>query len=222
MKILFFDAETVPQTKSFDELPEEAQKLWTDIATRKLGYENATPEEISEAYWERGALYAEFGKIVCISIGAYHEGQFLTKSFAGDDEVQIITDFFDTITRKYSSGASFCGHNIKGFDVKFICRRAIMLGIKIPPIFNPIGKKPYEVPFLDTMEMWKFGDYRDFTSLKLLCHALGVKTPKDDIDGSQVKEVYYTDKNINRIITYCEKDVVAEKECYEKLVQLGL
>lgn len=218
-QILFFDAETVPIVESFDLLDPDGQAIWADIAKRKiLRNDLATDEEIADLFWDRAALYPEFGKIVCISVGAYHNGEFVTKSYIGD-EVDILAGFFETVENKYNTTNSFfCGHNIKNFDVKFICRKARMFGISIPNRFNALGKKPWELPHLDTMELWRFGDFKDYTSLKMLCYALGIKTPKDDIDGSQVKDVYYKEDDIKRITTYCEKDVIAEKECYEKIV----
>ena len=119
-------------------------------------------------------------------------------------------DFTNLLTSYFNRGEHLlCGHNAKEFDFPYIARRMIIHGLKVPAKLNLMGKKPWEVPHLDTMEMWKFGDYKHYTSLKLLTHILQIPSPKDDISGADVAQVYYRDNDIDRIARYCEKDVVA-------------
>lgn len=213
--ILFLDIETVPQEENFDRLDSEMQTLW-DQKTQYQRREEFTPEE----FYERAGIWAEFGKIICISVGYFTNKNdirhFRVTSFFGD-EVQILKDFSSLLSNHYNGAQHLlCGHNSKEFDIPFIARRMVINGIKIPQKLNLFGKKPWEIPHLDTLELWKFGDYKHFTSLKLLTKILGIPTPKDDIDGSQVAQVYYVEKDIDRIITYCEKDVIAVAQVFLK------
>jgi len=213
--ILFLDIETVPQEEKFDRLDAEMQTLW-DQKTQYQRREEFTPEE----FYERAGIWAEFGKIICISVGYFTNKNdirhFRVTSFFGD-EVQILKDFSSLLSNHYNGAQHLlCGHNSKEFDIPFIARRMVINGIKIPQKLNLFGKKPWEIPHLDTLELWKFGDYKHFTSLKLLTKILGIPTPKDDIDGSQVAQVYYVGKDIDRIITYCEKDVIAVAQVFLK------
>jgi uncharacterized protein YprB with RNaseH-like and TPR domain len=208
--ILFLDIETVPQYSSYQELPESWKSLW-DI---KAGYIIRNKEaETVESIYPRAGIYAEFGKIICISCGFIQgigdQKRLVIKSFAGNNEQILIHEFADMLKKWSGTEQRFlCGHNGKEFDFPYLCRRMIINGIPIPPILNVSGKKPWEVNHLDTMELWKFGDFKNYTSLNLLAHTLGIPTPKDDIDGSMVWEVYWKEKNLDRIITYCQKDVV--------------
>jgi hypothetical protein len=213
--ILFLDIETVPQEEKFERLDAEMQTLW-DQKTQYQRREEFTPEE----FYERAGIWAEFGKIICISVGYFTNKNdirhFRVTSFFGD-EVQILKDFSSLLSNHYNAAQHLlCGHNSKEFDIPFIARRMVINGIKIPQKLNLFGKKPWEIPHLDTLELWKFGDYKHFTSLKLLTKILGIPTPKDDIDGSQVAQVYYVEKDIDRIITYCEKDVIAVAQVFLK------
>lgn len=213
--ILFLDIETVPQNASFDMLNDDMKALW-DKKTSSSRNDDETPADV----YSKAGLYAEFGKIACISVGfitTSSTGEYVirTKSFAGDDEHALLTDFATLLHRAYNSSEStLCGHNIKEFDVPFIARRMLINGIHLPNILNIQGKKPWEINFIDTMEIWRFGDYRNYTSLNLLTHIFGIPTPKDDIDGSQVADVYYNQHDIKRITTYCEKDVVATAQLF--------
>ena len=227
-KIMFLDIETVPQKGSFEELSDEMAHLWKEKFAALQKYlsekhgENITPEE---AFCTNGGIYAEFGKIVCISVGFIYyknnETFFRTKSFAGDDEVLILQEFAQLINENWTTKEhTFCGHNIKEFDIPYICRRMIINNITIPKLLNVGGKKPWEVSFFDTLELWKFGDKKSYTSLKLLDAVLGIAAPKDDIDGSQVAQVYYSEKNMERISTYCQKDVLATAQVFLRLNQL--
>lgn len=206
--ILFLDIETVPEEENFNVLDETKKSLF-DQKTKYQRKEDFTPEE----FYERAGIWAEFGKIICISVGYFtFKGDirhFRVTSFFGD-EVKILKDFSNLLNNHFSQPQHIlCGHNAKEFDFPFIARRMIIHQLPIPMKLNLFGKKPWEVPHLDTMELWKFGDYKTFTSLKLLTNVLGIQSPKDDIDGSEVAHTYYVEKDIDRIITYCEKDVIA-------------
>lgn len=208
--ILFLDIETAPQYPGYQALPDDWKALWDTKANALLRhYEGETNETI----YPRAGIYAEFGKIICISCGVIQGGgadkKFVLKSFYGDDERILLVEFCEMLN-KWSGGEprQLCAHNGKEFDFPYICRRLIIHDLPIPSLLNMAGKKPWEVNHLDTMELWKFGDFKNFTSLNLLAHALGIPTPKDDIDGSMVWKVYWEEKNLQRIVTYCQKDVV--------------
>lgn len=224
-KIMFLDIETVPQVSDFDKLSKEISHLWEEkfsLIQKRMPEkysDNTTP---SEAFGNSAGIYAEFGKIVCISVGFIHlrglEMHFRVKSFAGDDEKKILTDFLQLIKKFCTTPEhTFCGHNIKEFDIPYICRRMLINGLELPSILQISGKKPWEITFIDTLELWKFGDYKNYTSLKVLTAIFGIPTPKDDIDGSQVAEVYYKEKDINRIAHYCQKDVVATAQVFLRM-----
>ena len=208
-KILFLDIETVPENEQFDALSEEMQELYA----KKTSYQRKdefTPEE----FYDRAGIWAEFGMIVCISVGYFVKRstggkEFRVTSFSGD-EVALLKEFKALVDTHFNGkNHVLCAHNGKEFDFPFIARRMLIKGIELPAKLNLFGKKPWEVPHLDTMELWKFGDYKHFTSLKLLTHILGIPSPKTDIDGSEVGKVFYEEKNIDRIVQYCERDVVA-------------
>ncbi|MDG1476156.1 MAG: 3'-5' exonuclease [Vicingaceae bacterium] len=208
-KILFLDIETVAQQPDFSELSDDFKRHWARKANF-ISKEEESPEDI----YERAGIYAEFGKIVCISVGfiktEFGKNTLRLKSFANDDESKLLTDFFELLNKHYNyRDALLCAHNGKEFDFPYIARRALVNGIKIPEILDLAGKKPWEVNHLDTLQLWKFGDYKNYTSLSLLTTIFNIPTPKDDIDGSMVNEVYWKDKDLNRIAVYCEKDVIA-------------
>jgi hypothetical protein len=211
--ILFIDIETVPEQQHYDQLDEDLRQFWE----QKTQYQRK--DEISaEAFYERAGIWAEFGKIITISVGYFVNKadirNFRVTSFWGDEK-KILTDFSNLLTTHFNGPQHLlCGHNAKEFDIPFIARRMIINSISLPSKLNLFGKKPWEVPHLDTLELWKFGDYKHFTSLKLLTKVLGVPSPKDDIDGSEVARVYYEEKDIDRIITYCEKDVIAVAQIF--------
>ncbi len=206
--LVFLDIETVPQTASFDDLQEATQKLW-----EKKSSFFRTPEQTGADVYQRAGIYAEFGKIICISVGLVHVDQGVKKirlkSFAGKDEKQLLIDF-SLLLKALSAkkNYSLCAHNGKEFDFPYIARRMLILGIDLPLILDTAGKKPWEVAHVDTMELWKFGDFKNYTSLELLAHIFGIPSPKNDIDGSMVATVFYEDDDLPRISTYCEKDVV--------------
>lgn len=204
-KILFLDIETVSKVATYSELSEAEQELWSK-KSKFLQKEDQTPESI----YGQSAIYAEFGKIVCISVGyIIHHEELRIKSFYGDNEKNLLEEFAEMLILHFSGhGHLLCAHNGKEFDFPYICRRMLINGIKLPPLLDIAGKKPWEVQHLDTMELWKFGDYKHYTALNLLAHVFDIPTPKDDIDGSQVGKVYWQDKDLARIVTYCQKDVV--------------
>lgn len=207
-KILFLDIETVPQHPSLSDLSEEEQFFWQKKALR-LYEEGMSDEDL----YQKAGIFAEFGKIICISVAFVRpkDGTFemRVRSFAGDDERKILSDFMDLVNKYYSSKKIyFCAHNGKEFDFPFIARRALINGIQVPLTLDSRGQKPWEVQHLDTLDLWRFGDYKNYTSLALLAHVFGISTPKDDIDGSQVCNVYWKDNDLQRIVTYCQKDVI--------------
>lgn len=213
--ILFLDIETVPEHANYDEVDESVKELWG----KKTKYQRKE-EFTSEEFYERAGIWAEFGKIICISVGYFvandSERNFRITSYSGDEK-QILLDFKGLLDNHFSKPYHLlCAHNGKEFDFPFIARRMVIHQIELPNALNLFGKKPWEIPHLDTLELWKFGDYKHYTSLKLLTSILGVPSPKDDIDGSQVAEVYYKEKNLDRIIDYCEKDTIAVAQVFLK------
>jgi len=214
--ILFLDIETVPQYRSFAELPEDQQQLYAD----KTAYQRK--DEISaEDFYPKAGIWAEFGKIICISAGFITqrngEEQLRITSFHGEEQ-RILTDFTQLVEEYFNQSQSLlCAHNGKEFDFPYIARRMLINGMSLPNKLQLFGKKPWEVPHIDTLELWKFGDYKHYTSLKLLASVFGIPSPKDDIDGSQVRDVFYEEQNIDRIITYCEKDVVTLTQVFLKM-----
>ncbi len=207
--IMFLDIETVPQAPSFEKLDPVLQVLW-----EKKSSFFRSPEQSAEEVYERAGIYSEFGKIVCISVGFINEKNpfsFRIKSFYGDNEKTLLSEFSDVLVKFSKSGkeALLCAHNGREFDFPYIARRMIINRLVIPDKLDNAGKKPWEIKLLDTMDLWKFGDYKNYTSLDLLTSILGIPSPKDDIDGSMVAGLYYGEKDIARIVRYCEKDVLS-------------
>lgn len=218
--ILFLDIETVPQYSSYMELPEAWKDLW-DIKAGYLMRNNE--EETFESLYSRAGIYAEFGKIICISCGfisgSDDQKKLTIKSFSGENEAILLTEF-SRMLKNWGAfeGRYICAHNGKEFDFPYLCRRMIINNVPIPPLLNTSGKKPWEVCHLDTMDMWKFGDFKSYTSLNLLAHALGIPSPKDDIDGSMVGDVYWKSKDLERIACYCEKDVITVAQVLLRMI----
>lgn len=217
--ILFLDIETVPAEENFSDLPEVMQDLWSAKASQRYGNSEKTPDEL----YRHAAIFAEFGKVICISCGFFQavegERKFRIKSFAGPDEFVLLQDFANLLDQFFGGAQHrLCAHNGKEFDYPFLSRRMLISGIKLPGILNTPGKKPWEVNHLDTLDLWKFGDYKNYTSLKLLTHIFNIPTPKDDIDGSMIRDVYYEENDLERIVTYCQKDVVAVARLYLKFM----
>lgn len=223
-KILFLDIETVPEVYKFSELDEKTGELYLQKNRYLIERDELSNDEI----YERAGVFAEFGKIVCISVGVVRtnslgEKTITMKSYASHDEHKLLQDFGEMLTKSYNAPHhSMCGHNAKEFDFPFIARRMLLNSIDIPNILDIAGKKPWEVNLLDTMELWKFGDYKHYTSIALLCHIFKVPTPKDDISGADVARVYYEEDDLDRITVYCEKDVIALIQLFLKFRNEGL
>ncbi len=214
--LLVLDIETVSQKKTFDELDEEWQELWA----RKAGALN-NPEIVPSKIYDRAAIYAEFGKIVCIGLGIFHaidgELHLKVKSIHGDDEHSLLQEFANLLDSKFNGPKhQLVAHNGKEFDFPYLCRRMLINGIQIPSILDTSGKKPWETSFIDTMEMWKFGDYKNYTSLNVLAKCFGIPSPKDDIDGSMVGHTYWQQNDLERIAVYCKKDIVTTAQLLMK------
>lgn len=209
--ILFIDIETVPIHYQYNELAESTRELWD----KKMLYaKDGSPEEL----YAKAGIFAEFAKVVCIGLGYMSGGKFRVKAIAGDDEKEILTEFSQLLNQHfYKDEHVLCAHNGKEFDYPFLCRRLLVNKLPLPKLLQIQGFKPWNVKHLDTMELWRFGDIKNFTSLNLLAHIFNVPSPKDDIDGSQIAQVYYEEKNLERIKTYCVKDVVTLARIYQCL-----
>lgn len=218
--VLYIDIETVAQYKTFNDAPESIRTIWEKKCVKNEYLNNI---ETWKAYESKAAIFAEYGKIVCISVGYYNKSkdEYRIKSFANDDEKQLLEEFrmfcFD-LKKKYI----FCGHNIKEFDIPYLCRRFLIQRMPIPAILNFQDKKPWEIDLIDTMQLWKFGDYKNYTSLETLTTIFNIPTPKSDIDGSQVGDVYWIDNNLKRIVEYCQNDVKALIQLHRVLHQKDL
>ena len=216
--ILVIDIETVPLHEHYDALNPTWKKLWD----KKANMLDKGAGKTAAEWYERAGIYAEFGKIICIAFGAYfYEGKTLKvkiKSLQNDDEKFLLEEFADFLETNFNkTNQLLCAHNGKEFDYPYICRRMLVNGIKIPSILDISEKKPWEVPHLDTMEMWKFGDYKSFTSLDLMAALFEIPSPKDDIDGSQVGAIYWKEGDLDRIAHYCKKDVATTARLLAKL-----
>lgn len=213
--ILFLDIETVPLTYKYTELDENSKQLWD----AKWKY---AKDESPEALYGKSGIYAEFAKIICIGLGYFHQGKFRVTCLANDNEKELLYEFRQLVEKHFNKPYhKLCAHNGKEFDFPFLCRRFIINELGLPDILKIQGLKPWEVRHLDTMEMWKFGDYKNFTSLNLLAHVFNIPSPKDDIDGSQVSKVYYENKDLEKIKNYCLKDVITLARVYSKFTNSG-
>jgi DNA polymerase elongation subunit (family B) len=217
--ILFLDIETVACTDAYHSLDERLKVQWS----RKAGFlkrdEDITDEEL---FHQRAGIYAEFGKIVCIAVGKLYDTEsgelgLKTKAFFDHDEHKLLTEFKNMLDKIESSAVKLCAHNGKEFDFPYMSRRMLVQDIKLPAALNLAGRKPWEIPHLDTMDLWKFGDYKHYTSLDLLATIFHIPSSKTDIDGSQVNGVYYQEKNLEKIKTYCVSDVVVLTQLYLRM-----
>lgn len=223
--LLVIDIETVPIVQNFNELDENWQQLWTDKISKSL-HEDVT----TEVSWKmRGGIMAEFGKIVCISTGYFYEDEtrnqcFKIKSIANQNEQELLKDFIQLCNKFYQHNKNFVfgGHNIKEFDIPYICRRILINNLPLPEILWLHDRKPWEIKMFDTLSWWKFGDNKNYTSLHLLANVLNIPTSKDDIDGSKVQDVYYIENNLERIVNYCQKDIVVVANIILKFQHLPL
>ena len=206
--ILFLDIETASQYPSYDELPEKWQKLWE----KKSNYLIKEGEDHEDTY-KKAAIYAEFGKVICISVGVYRivnsKPIFRIKSFYGEDEKEVLGQFCELLRKSFTStDYLLCAHNGKEFDFPFLARRILVNQLKLPYLLDIAGRKPWEVQHLDTMQLWKFGDYKHYTSLEVLARLFGIDSPKEEIDGSDVGRLYWEEKDIKRIVKYCQSDTL--------------
>ncbi len=213
--ILFLDIETVPAAPEYSRLSERFQKLWDKKASQLKN----SADELPENLYQRAGIYAEFGKIICIAVGfitqSGNEKNLRIKAFSGHDEKKILSDFFQLLTKRFNSDRyRLCAHNGKEFDYPYLCRRGLVNGLKLPRILDIAGKKPWEIYQIDTMDLWKFGDYKSYTSLDLLTAIFEIPTPKDDITGADVARVYWVENDLDRIVKYCCKDVLSIVQLY--------
>lgn len=221
--ILFLDIETVAAESDFNALDERIKTQWARKASFLKRDEGVTDEEL---FHQRAGIYAEFGKIVCIAVGLLHEGEnkqpaLRIKAYCGHDEASVLKDFAAMLGKMDFERTKLCAHNGKEFDFPYISRRMLINGIQLPALLNLAGRKPWETPHLDTMEMWKFGDYKHYTSLDLLSALFNIPSSKNGMDGSLVNAVYHQEKNIEKIKDYCMRDVVVLTQLYLKMKGLS-
>lgn len=214
-RILFLDIETVPLVYDYKALDEVGKELWD----RKWQYS----KDIDPAQqYQKSGIYAEFAKVIVIGVGYYHEGKFRVKTFAGADEMAVLQNFSHMLQQHFNTNEHLlCAHNGKEFDFPFLCRRYLINNLKLPTLLQIQGKKPWEIKHLDTMEMWKFGDIKNYSSLNLLAHVFGIPSPKDDMDGSMVAKTFYEENNLAKIEKYCLKDVITLARVFNRFIGKG-
>ena len=214
-KILFIDIETVALTYKYNDLDEISKELWN----KKWQYsKDASPEEL----YNKAGIYAEFAKVVCIGLGYYNNNKLRLKAISSENEAELLTQFSELLNTHFNSNTHLlCAHNGKEFDFPFLCRRYLINNLTLPKLLQIQGLKPWEVKHLDTMDLWKFGDIKNYTSLNLLAHVLGLPSPKDEMDGSMVGKTFYEEKNLEKIEKYCKKDVVTLARVYNRFAGLG-
>ena len=224
---LFMDVETVSEKSTFNELSPSKKSLWSHKASQiaKLSWLDVSQQMVEDLYQEKAAIYAEFGKIICISVGMFVRSagkiHFRKKSFYGENENEILVDFIDMVKKNFNNPNKYhiCGHNIREFDVPYICRRSLVNGIKLPGILDISGKKAWQLDYIiDTLQLWKFGDYKHYTSLALMCEVFDIPSPKNSLDGSKVGEAYWKENKLDYIAEYCEQDVEAVAYLLAKMV----
>jgi 3'-5' exonuclease len=214
-KILFLDIETVPLVYKYSDLPENTKELWD----KKWQYNKEVPPD--QQYVKAG-IYAEFAKVVCIGLGFYNQKKFRVKTIAFENEVEILIQFAELLKQHFNSASDLlCAHNGKEFDFPFLCRRFLINNLPLPKTLQLQGLKPWNVHHIDTMDLWKFGDVKNFSSLNLLAHVFGIPSPKDDMDGSLVGKTFYEDKDLGKIEKYCKKDVITLARVYNRFAGLG-
>ena len=208
--LICIDIETVPAWPDFVTMPDELKELYLKKSTR-LKQEGETEEE---QFFNHAGIYAEFGKVICIVLGIFRKEKngyvFRMKTISGDDERNVLMEFSELLGKHYNTADrfQFCGHNIREFDIPYLSRRYLVNRLPLPALLDISGKKPWEVNMIDTLQLWRFGDVKHYTSLKLLALILGIDSPKDDIEGKDVGRVYWKEKDLPRIIQYCRRDVV--------------
>jgi DNA polymerase elongation subunit (family B) len=223
--LFLIDIETVPQVSDFEQLSSSGQKLFFDKISKTV------PENynLNEAYNQKAGILAEFGKVICISTAFFYPDKggricLKIKSISGHDEKALLQEFINLVDKfhNYKPKFFFAGHNIREFDIPFLCRRMIINQIELPAYLHIYGAKPWEIMMVDTLQWWKFGDHKNYTSLDLLASILGIPTSKNDIDGSMVQHVYYKENNLQRIVDYCEQDVVVVARLIQRLKNMPL
>lgn len=225
-KMLYFDVETVPQECTLEDLQRSNPRL-AALWERRIKYYRSSSTDLesesdSEIYIQKASLEPEFSRIVCVSFGSFTEdGGKRFASFSGEDEYSILEKSNKVFNNAIVKGWKLCGHNIKGFDVPCLGKRMIYNGINPSPNLQVWDKKPWEVPFTDTSEIFAFGSWvhQKYLSLDLLACSLGIESPKSEMDGSLVGVTFWKEKNYKKIETYCEADVrtvmsVMEKVCF--------
>ena len=223
--ILFLDIETAGGSARFSDLSENMKELWSIKAKQLKRGEELSIEAVAQLYLDKGAIFSEFSRVVCISVGYFDYGKqktkkFRVKSFFGDNEKEILSHFISLLKAHFDrpNKQAIAGHNIKEFDIPFLCRRMIIHGLKVPKMLDIKGKKPWQVNhLLDTLVLWRFGDYKNYTSLKLLAAVLGIPSPKNDIDGSQIHDTYWNKNDLKRICEYCERDVLTTAKVFLRI-----
>lgn len=222
--VLFLDIETAANVYDYNQLDERLKTQWA----RKANYLKRGDDQTDEmVYQERAGIYAEFGKVVCISVGIFIEGEsgqltLKTKSYFGDDEKTVLEAFKAMLEKMNPATLRLCAHNGKEFDYPYLCRRMLVHEITIPAALNLMGKKPWEVSHYDTMEMWKFGDYKHYTSLDLLAAIFNIPSSKEGMDGSKVNHAYHVEQKLEEIKDYCVRDVVVLAQLFAKLKSIPL
>ncbi|GAB2764427.1 3'-5' exonuclease [Rhabdobacter roseus] len=224
--LLLLDIETVACAPSYDHLSERMQQLW-DKKAKQLRQGPDDPMSPAELFYDRGAIYAEFGRIVCIGFGGFYwndrdEISFKVRTYAHDDEATLLRDFKKLVEKYPADQLILCAHNGKEFDFPFICRRMLIHGIELPRALQLSGKKPWEILHQDTMEMWKYGDYKSYTSLDLLTAVFDIPSSKDEMHGGQVTPVYYEENDLEKICRYCREDVAVLAQLYLRLHNIPL
>ncbi|MTI32062.1 3'-5' exonuclease [Xanthovirga aplysinae] len=221
--ILFLDIETVASNSDYNNLDERLKYLWKEKASRINNEEGSDPEEL---FKQRAGIFAEFGKIVVIAVGSIRTDkngpQLRVKALSSNNEHQLLSDFKNLLEKFNQDQLLLCAHNGQEFDFPFLCRRMLINGISLPQVLDISGKKPWQVPHLDTLQLWKFGDFKNYTSLDLLAAVFGIDSSKNQIDGSMVNEVYYKEGDLDKITEYCKQDVVVLAQVYRKIKGLPL
>jgi 3'-5' exonuclease len=217
---LVIDIETASTFEDYSSLDPRMQALWDKKASFMQNNEEKTSKEL---YFDKGAIFAEFGKVICISAGVFTKEEdssigIRIKSFAFESEKETLQAFNELISSKFDSASlRLIAHNGKEFDFPYLCRRMLVNEIKIPKTLDVRDKKPWEINHIDTMELWKFGDRKNFTSLDLLAALFGIESSKEDIDGSMVNTVYYKENDLERISKYCQRDVMVTAQVFLKM-----
>lgn len=220
--LLFIDIETAACKPSFDELSERMQEQWERKANN---IRNDSHDSAFDLFYERAAIYSEFGKIICIGVGALYWGttddemRFKVKTIAGDDEKKLLEEFRELLEKYPQKQLILCAHNGKDFDFPYICRRMLINGVKLPEALQFSGKKPWEIMHQDTLDFWRFGDYRSFAQLELLATLFDIPSSKSDISGEDVTRIYYAEKDLARIKRYCKEDVIVLAQLWLRLNQ---